>query len=239
MITTKNITLITQLSKITMDTKYKTIEQDQQYDITKEYYQFVADVDDLCSDWIERLKKKGKELCCAISPCHDHDIDKNGNKIRPHFHFIVGYIKPKNQNLEWAKGLGKLILKSQSPFDENHADYVRNIYCMYRYLTHSDTPYKVRYNADDVICLNCFNIQTIAVKDIVNFINSNNILDYQQLVDQLISNDKRDLLEYTYKNPKLYETYLQAKRQKLIDSRITNSTPQKAETKRFKFWFLK
>ena len=29
MITTKNITLITQLSKITMDTKYKTIEQNK------------------------------------------------------------------------------------------------------------------------------------------------------------------------------------------------------------------
>jgi hypothetical protein len=70
MITTKNITLITQLSKITMDTKYKTIEQDQQYDITKEYYQFVADVDDLCGDWIERLKKKrkGALLCNKSMP---------------------------------------------------------------------------------------------------------------------------------------------------------------------------
>ena len=67
MITTKNITLITQLSKITMDTKYKTIEQDQQYDITKEYYQFVADVDDLCSDWIERLKKRKGALLCNKS----------------------------------------------------------------------------------------------------------------------------------------------------------------------------
>ena len=32
------------------------------YDITKEYYQFVADVDDLCSDWIERLKKKERSF---------------------------------------------------------------------------------------------------------------------------------------------------------------------------------
>ncbi|MBQ8976913.1 MAG: hypothetical protein IJ078_05790 [Succinivibrionaceae bacterium] len=250
-----------------------------------QYYLFTIYTDKLKDNWLQTLKDFGYACSCAISPCHDVDT-------KPHYHIIIAY-KTK-QDESYAQNLCKMLLKSDAYFNNEIVENVRNIFCMYRYLTHSDTPYKVQYNEKDIVSMNGFSMHNFALNETIEYINSNkeiinnykqlvdfligiykldllefvvkhpslfdkyltspknntasnqsvieyirykNIYDYQQLVDNLISDNKNELLNIVSNNPTFFELYLNSKNQKLIDSRITNSTPQKAETKRFKFWF--
>ena len=217
-------------------------EEDLQFDISKKFYNFVFFVDELKGDWLTILKKKGKQLICAVSPCHNQDVKADGSIVKPHFHLIVGYIKPENQNLDTAKELLDDVLKRKTPYSEKKVEDTRNIYCSYRYLTHGDSPNKFKYDPADIIHLNGFNIETIAVQEIVSFIKQHQISNYQQLIDQLILADQRDLLEYAYKNPQLYVSYTSA--QNTCTERTPGeipSVPQETapKSKRFKFVFFK
>lgn len=33
-------------------------------------------------------------LCYAISPCHNHDVDENGKKVKDHYHVILSFKGP-------------------------------------------------------------------------------------------------------------------------------------------------
>ena len=79
-----------------------------------------------------------------VSPCHDSDIDKDGEIAKPHYHVIMCFDGPKTQSN--AKQVFDL-------FGGVGCEYVQSLCGYARYLCHLDNPDKAQYSVDDVIAI--------------------------------------------------------------------------------------
>ena len=163
-------------------------------------------------NWRELLQQTG--LQCAISPLHDCDIDPTGVPKKPHYHVIVCYSGPTSFNVVKA-----LTDSLHQPIPQA-LEQVRGYY---RYLTHKDNPEKAQYNECDISSINGFNIADfvdltfgVATYKAVYFslIQKEDILEYSDLIDFLLSGEMMVELDVASSNTLLFDRYVSSRRNK-------------------------
>ena len=171
-------------------------------------------------NWRELLQQTG--LQCAISPLHDRDINPTGDPKKSHYHVIMSYSGPTTFNN--VKSLTDSLFQP-IPIA---LDQVRGYY---RYLTHMDNPEKAQYNECDISTLNGFNIADFVdltrsellhiKKSIFSLIQVEDILEYSDLIDFLLSGEMMVELDVASSNTLLFDRY--------VSSRRNKRTPHKSE----------
>lgn len=91
-------------------------------------------------DWMEKLEEQ--HIQAIISPPHDRDIDKEGNRKKTHRHGILIFESLKSPKqvqeiIDTFGGVGVIPIHSLGAYS--------------RYLCHLDNPEKAQYNKEDVI----------------------------------------------------------------------------------------
>lgn len=97
---------------------------------------------------IELLKDKPVQVC--ISPCHDKDLDENGNLKKPHYHCIVHY--------DNGVTINRVVKDLMNIGANSHYEGVTSKTSYEEYLTHSDGQSiddlnKYEYDKKDIVCL--------------------------------------------------------------------------------------
>lgn len=168
----------------------------------------------LPSNWLELLQESGLQI--AISPLHDKDINPTGELKKPHYHIIIIYEGPTTYN-NVKTFLEKFNCPAPIPLEQ-----VRGYY---RYLTHKDNPEKYQYRDSEIISLNGFDYKNFVElstseinsikKDIQNLIIDNNINEYSDLLDLLLSKDLTNLWDVASNHTLFFNTYITSRRHKL------------------------
>lgn len=183
--------------------------------IKKRNWAFVVYPESLPSDWINLLKIKGTS--CAISPLHDKDINPTGEPKKPHYHIILSFGSPTTYNN---------VKSFSEDFNGTIPIPLESVVGYYRYLTHKDNPEKTQYNEEDIKLFNGFDPVelmtesevTNLLKQILAIIKQNDIKEFQDLVDYLLSHDLHDNLVALEKHPYFISLYLHSKRHKFLDN---------------------
>lgn len=175
------------------------------------YWACVAYPESLSDDWLERLRETG--LSVAISPLHDNDLDPTGEIKKEHYHIIFAYEGPTTYNN--VKALC-------DTFNMTIPIKLESIRGMYRYHIHIDNPEKYQYDDRDRILLNGFDVNLVneltktevnkLKKEIISFINDNDILEYAELITVLLESDCTQLLDIATSHTILFNTYITSKR---------------------------
>lgn len=165
-------------------------------------------------DWIDILKLKG--LAFAVSPLHDKDIDDEVSKTtkKPHYHVILSYGSTTTFN-----NVKSIMDQLNQPIPiplESVGGY-------YRYFTHKDNPDKYQYNPNEIKIFNGFNVDDVlnsfevmtCMKEIQKTIIDKCILEYADLMDFLIREDKMDLWNVAASHTLFFNSYIKSKRHKL------------------------
>jgi len=179
--------------------------------IKARYWACVAYPESLPSDWLERLRETGLQV--AISPLHDKDLNADETEKKPHFHLIFAYEGPTTYNNV------KFLCDS---FNMTIPIKLESIRGMYRYHIHIDNPEKYQYDDRDRILLNGFDSNSVneltktevnkLKKEIIAFINDNDILEYAELITVLLESDCTQLLDVATSHTLLFNTYITSKR---------------------------
>lgn len=172
---------------------------------------FVGYPESLPSDWLDILQQTGLQI--AISPLHDKDLNPTGEPKKAHYHFIVIYDGPTTykQVLELTQNLNCTIpIKLESARG------------MYRYHIHLDNPEKYKYDDRDRILINGFDLSSCNQlthyevlkfkREIIDFINDNDIKEYAVLVKVLHESDLIQMLDVVTSNTIFFNTYLTSAR---------------------------
>lgn len=183
-------------------------------DIKKRNWAFVVYPESLPEDWTLKLRLKG--TACAVSPLHDRDINPTGEAKKPHYHIILSFGNPTTY---------KNVLNFSQDFNGTIPIPLESVVGYYRYLTHKDNPEKAQYSEDDICLFNGFDPVelmtdsevTNLLKQIVNIIIDNNIIEFEDLVLYLLRNDLHDLFISVEKHPYFIHLLLNSKRYKLKD----------------------
>lgn len=181
--------------------------------VKKRNWAFLGYPESLPENWRELLQQTG--LQCAISPLHDCDIDPTGVPKKPHYHVIVCYSGPTSFNVVKA-----LTDSLHQPIPQA-LEQVRGYY---RYLTHKDNPEKAQYNECDISSINGFNIadfvdltrsELLHIKQsIFSLIQKEDILEYSDLIDFLLSGEMMVELDVASSNTLLFDRYVSSRRNK-------------------------
>nr|CRY95759.1 hypothetical protein [uncultured prokaryote] len=181
--------------------------------IKKRHWAFVAYPESLPKDWIDQLKLSGLKV--AISPLHDRDINPTGEPKKPHYHVIISYEGPTTFNN--VKGFTDSLNATIPQALEQVQGY-------YRYLTHEDNPEKAHYSKADIQTLNGFNIRDFVemtksevnrcIREIQQFIMDNDILEYADLLEILLSGGEAmvDWYDVASSHTLLFTAYLRSRR---------------------------
>lgn len=171
----------------------------------------------LPSDWLDRLQETGLQI--AISPLHDKDLDPTGEPKKAHYHVLINYDGPTTHNHV------KELCTSLNMVNPIKLESLRG---MFRYHIHQDNPEKYQYNDSERILLNGFDRNAVNEltrteinkykKELIIFIEDNNIMEYSDLLKVLIDNDMGQLFEVASSNTMLFSSYLCSKRNKLKES---------------------
>lgn len=169
----------------------------------------------LPSNWLEILQLKG--LPFAVSPLHDKDIDDEVSKTtkKPHYHIILCFPGPTTD-----KVVNDIIVKE---LGQPIAIPLESVGGYYRYFTHKDNPDKYQYNSTDIKLFNGFDVSDVLnnfevfkiMKEIQNLILENCILEYADLMDFLIKNDKMEMWNVACSHTVFFNSYITSKRNKL------------------------
>lgn len=169
----------------------------------------------LPSNWLEILQLKG--LAFAVSPLHDKDIDDEVSKTtkKPHYHIILCFPGPTTD-----KVVNHIIVKE---LGQPIAIPLESVGGYYRYFTHKDNPDKYQYNSTDIKLFNGFDVTDVLnnfevfkiMKEIQHLILENCILEYADLMDFLIQNDKMELWNVACSHTTFFNSYITSKRNKL------------------------
>lgn len=187
-----------------------------QKNVKKRNWAFVLYPESAPEDWRERLRETG--LQCAISPLHDRDTNPDGEPKKPHYHVILCYAGPTSFNVVRAltDGLGQPIPQA-----------LEQVKGYYRYLTHMDNPEKAQYSPEEVQTINGFDIREFVEltkteverlkREIVDFIRSNQITEYSELMDILMDAGEtmRDHFSVAANNTLFFTAYLTSVRYRL------------------------
>lgn len=157
--------------------------------IKKRNWAFVLYEESAPNDWREILLLKG--LCFATSPIHDKDINPTGEVKKSHYHIILCFGSPTTFNNV------KTITDELNQPIPIPLESVRGYY---RYFTHRDNPEKYQYNECDIKLYNGFDVTDVLnsfevftiLKTIQLLIIENNIIEYSDLMDFLLKNDKME-----------------------------------------------
>lgn len=181
-------------------------------DIKKRNWAFVLYIESAPEDWKDILKLKG--LAFAVSPLHDKDINPTGEVKKPHYHIILTYGSPTTY-----KNVKTITDELNQPIPIP----LESVRGYYRYFTHKDNPEKYQYNASGIELFNAFDVTDImnnfevfqCMKEIQTIILENEILEYSDLMDFLIMNDKMELWNVASSHTLFFNTYITSKRHKL------------------------
>lgn len=182
---------------------------------------FCVYLDSAPENWKEILQATG--LPFAISPYHDQDKNPDGTEKKPHYHVICYYENPttyKNVKTNVCDRINATIpLKLES---------MRG---MYRYHLHLDNPEKYQYNDWERQFFNGFDVMKVTeltktevqklLKEIIIFINDNDILEYSDLINAFLSNNCNELLDVATHQTVVLNTFITSKRNK-IKSELAN-----------------
>lgn len=166
-----------------------------------------ADLDDLLS---------GYQAC--RSPIHDRDVYKSGPHAgetkKPHWHIVfqVALTKAQKKRFNNLCGLSENFLHQDVEDGEK----------MLRYLCHEDNPEKAQYNKADIMSTDVFDWdycmqykkhgkQKTYLRELCSLVIDNEIFEYSDYMDLLLSQDNEELVEYGFKH--------ESKIKHLIDSR--------------------
>lgn len=186
---------------------------------------FVMYPESMPENWREIIQESG--LSCAVSPLHDKDINPDGEDKKEHYHVIVCFDGPTTYNnvLEFTKKLNATI-----PID------LQSIKGMYRYHIHLDNPEKYQYDDRDRTFFNGFDISSVNEltktevnkykRDILVFIEDNNIIEYADLLNVLIQNELFSMLDVATSHTILFNTFITSRRNKQL-SLIDKNEPKK------------
>ncbi len=164
-------------------------------------------------DWLDKLRETGLQV--AISPVHDKDIDPTGNIKKSHYHIIFNYDGPTTYNhvKELCDSLNMTIpIKLES------------LRGMYRYHIHQDNPDKYQYDDRDRTLINGFDPDSVnqltktevnkLVKEILKFIEDNDIYEYCDLLTTLLENDLTNMIDVATSHTILFNSFICSRRHK-------------------------
>lgn len=184
--------------------------------IKARYWASVGYPESLPSDWLDKLRETGLQV--AISPLHNQDVNPTGEVKKEHYHFIFAYEGPTTYNNV------KSLCES---FNMTIPIKLESIRGMYRYHLHLDNPEKHQYDDRDRILLNGFDSNSVNEltktevnkfkKEILIFIEDNNILEYCDLLTTLLDNDMSQLVDVATSHTILFNTFITSRRNKLND----------------------
>lgn len=183
--------------------------------IKKRNWAFVVYPESLPTDWLDKLRLKG--TTAAVSPLHDRDINPTGEVKKPHYHVILSFGSPTTYNN---------VKSFADEFNGTIPIPLESVVGYYRYLTHKDNPEKAQYSEEEIKLFNGFDPVelmtdseiTNLLKQILNIIRLNNIIEFDDLVDYLDSHDLHDNLVALQKHPYFISLYLKSKRFKHLDN---------------------
>lgn len=182
--------------------------------VKKKYWAFVLYLESAPANWKEILQLRGIPVC--ISPYHDKDVNPDGTPKKPHYHIILCF--PNTTTYNNVKSITDS-LNQPIPIS---LDAVNGYY---RYLTHKDNPEKYQYSSEDIETLNGFSIDDFVeltytqVKTICIYLQQliidNNILEYSDLLDYLLTNELYTELDVASNHTLLFNTYICSRRNKI------------------------
>jgi hypothetical protein len=180
----------------------------------KRNWAFIMYPESVPGNWKDVLQQTG--LQCCISPLHDSDTNADETQKKPHWHVILCYSGPTSY---------KVVEKLTTSLYATIPQALEQIKGYYRYLTHKDNPEKTQYNEADIIQINGFSIrdfielsksEVIKFKmEITDYIETNDLREYQELLHELRINKLFDLWEVAASNTIFVDAYLRSRRNKL------------------------
>lgn len=171
--------------------------------IKSRYWSIIGWVESLPENWKTRLKDSNLQI--VISPLHNKDIvEETGEIQKPHYHILVSFDGPTTLNnvQEFALeiGLGEYV------------ERVRSVSNLLDYMTHDSYKGKgkANYSVDDIEYINCTlnDFVKVGYWKIIEFIKTNNIHQFNKLVDSLIEHKEMDLLEFVSQKSYYVNLYL-------------------------------
>lgn len=186
-------------------------------DIKKRNWGFVLYPESAPEDWRDILQLKG--LAFAVSPLHDKDVNPTGEDKKPHYHIILTYGSPTTY-----KNVKTITDELNQPIPIP----LESVRGYYRYFTHKDNPEKYQYNESGIELFNAFDVTDVmnnfevfqCMKEIQTVILENEILEYSDLMDFLIINDKMELWNVASSHTLFFNTYITSKRHKLKNEEV-------------------
>lgn len=183
------------------------------------YWTFIMYEDSRPRNWKEILEEEMIEI--AVSPRHDRDMkEETGELKKAHYHVLLCFNGPTTYNraLEIANKVGANIVKR-----------VLSVKGMYDYFTHKWNEEKAKYNEEDIICINGFNIEDYGLsnneieqlkQEIIRIIRQEKIIEMKTLVDLLIDSKMNKLCEIVSKNTMFFNAYLKSAKYIVKDNEI-------------------
>lgn len=162
-------------------------------------------------DWKEILKLKG--ITFAVSPLHDSDVNPTGEKKKEHYHIIMCFTGPTTD-----KTVNEILKELNQPI----AIPLESVRGYYRYFTHKDNPEKFQYDDTKIELYNGFDVTDVlnsfevfqALKQIQLLIIEHNIMEYNDLMDFLMSHDYMELWNVACSHTLFLNSYITSKRHK-------------------------
>jgi len=180
----------------------------------KRNWAFVAYPDSAPKNWQEILQQSG--LQCCISPLHDSDTNADETQKKPHWHVILCYSGPTSYNV---------VKKLTDSLKATIPQALEQVKGYYRYLTHKDNPEKIQYDERDITSINGFSIrdfieltksEVVKLKmEITDYIETNDIREYQELLQGLKKENMFDHWEVAANNTIFADAYVRSRRYKL------------------------
>lgn len=175
---------------------------------------FVVYPESLPSNWEEIITETG--LPMAFSPLHDKDVNPGGEEKKPHYHVICYYENPTTSRA--VKEFVTDRLNGTIPIK------LESMVGMYRYHLHLDNPEKFQYNEEERRFFNGFDVNKVnaltyteisyLLQQVQRFIIQNKILEYSDLLDILLDNEKYQLWDVARNHTLLLNTYINSRRYK-------------------------
>jgi hypothetical protein len=180
----------------------------------KRNWAFLMYPDSAPENWKDILQLSG--LQCSVSPLHDSDLNADETQKKPHWHVILAYSGPTSYNV---------VLKFTASLNATIPQALEQVKGYYRYFTHKDNPEKTQYDEADIININGFSIRdfvemtkseiTAIKRDIMRYIEQNDIREYSDLLIGLDKEDLHDMWEVAANNTIFADAYCRSRRHKL------------------------
>lgn len=159
------------------------------YSERSKFFTALLYLDSAPSNWLDILKEQ--HVNCLVSPLHDKDVNEDGTLKKPHYHLMPMFDSLKS--VRQARDYFSFVNAVPPPNDNIIVHSKRQ---MARYLCHLDDPDKYQYDKSDVIIvgdidylevINCIQDEDKIFREILEVINDNDIIFFNDLVDVLAS----------------------------------------------------